>query len=94
MGRDTLDKVLSGLSDRNIRFDDIKKLIMDFGFDCRIKGGHHIFSKGGFIKNIGTLPILFIPFLLWTTALLWKKVSLQYPLQFFYESFTAKRSAC
>ncbi|MBI5638949.1 MAG: type II toxin-antitoxin system HicA family toxin [Nitrospirae bacterium] len=57
MGRDILDKVLSGLSDKNIRFDDIKKLIMDFGFACRIKGDHHIFSKEGIAEIIDLQPL-------------------------------------
>jgi hypothetical protein len=43
--------------------------------------------------NLGTLPVLFLPLLFWSAALLWKEISLQNPLQFLYESFTAKRSA-
>jgi hypothetical protein len=45
MGKGILDAVIAGLSDRNIRFDDLKKLILTFRFDCRIKGDHHIFSR-------------------------------------------------
>ena len=44
-------------------------------------------------QNMGTLPVLFLPLLFWPTALLWKKISLQYPLQLLYKPFTAKRSA-
>lgn len=47
MAKDVLEKVLSGLADRNIRFDDMKRLLADFGFACRIKGDHHIYSKEG-----------------------------------------------
>ncbi len=57
MGKDTLDKVLSGLSDKNIRFEDLKKIIMDFGFGCRIKGGHHIFAKEGIAEIINLQPL-------------------------------------
>ena len=57
MGRDILDKVLAGLSDKNIRFDDIKKLVMGFGFACRIKGDHHIFSKEGLVDIINLQPL-------------------------------------
>lgn len=57
MGRDILDKVLSGLSDKNIRFDDIKKLIMGFGFACRSKGDHHIFAKEGIAEIINLQPL-------------------------------------
>lgn len=56
MGKYILDKVLSGLSDKNIRFDDIKKLIVDFGFACRIKGDHHIFTKEGIVEIINLQP--------------------------------------
>jgi len=57
MGKDILDKVLSGLSDKNIRFDDIKKLIIGFGFDCRIKGDHYIFAREGLIEIINLQPL-------------------------------------
>lgn len=57
MGKDILKKVLSGLSDKNIRFDDLKKLIMSFGFDCRVKGDHHIFAKEGIVEIINLQPL-------------------------------------
>ena len=41
----TLNKVLRGLSDSNISFVDLCQLLLTLGFDERIKGGHHIFSK-------------------------------------------------
>jgi hypothetical protein len=43
VGKKTLDKVLSGLADKNIRFQDLAKLLNDFGFSVRIKGDHHIY---------------------------------------------------
>jgi len=52
-----LEKVLSGLSDKNIKFDDLKKLILRFGFDCRIKGDHHIFTKEGIAEIINLQPL-------------------------------------
>jgi hypothetical protein len=57
MGRDILDKVLSGLSDKNLRFEDIKKLLTGFGFECRVKGDHHIFSKEGLAEIINLQPL-------------------------------------
>ncbi|MBF0556267.1 MAG: type II toxin-antitoxin system HicA family toxin [Nitrospirae bacterium] len=57
MGRGFLDKVLSGISDKNISFDDIKKLIEGFGLFCRIKGDHHIFSKEGIAEIINLQPL-------------------------------------
>jgi len=57
MGKDTLGKVLSGLSDKNVSFDDVKKLVVGFGFDCRIKGDHHIFSREGIAEIINLQPL-------------------------------------
>ncbi|MCS7214969.1 MAG: type II toxin-antitoxin system HicA family toxin [Thermodesulfovibrio sp.] len=53
-----LRKLLSGLSDKNIRFEDLKKLLIDFGFQERVKGSHHIFFKSGVeeIINLQSLP--------------------------------------
>jgi hypothetical protein len=45
MDRSTLEKVLKGLSDRNIRFEDLRRLILGLGFNERVKGDHHIFTK-------------------------------------------------
>jgi hypothetical protein len=56
MGKDTLDKILSGLSDKNIRFEEMKRFIASFGFDCRIKDDHHIFSKEGIAEIINFQP--------------------------------------
>ena len=36
-------KVLSGLADANIRFNDLRKLLIKLGFKERIKGDHHIY---------------------------------------------------
>lgn len=40
----TLEKVLRGTSDTNIRFDDLRSLLTALGFEERIKGSHHIFT--------------------------------------------------
>ena len=37
-----LNKILSGLSDKNISFDDLRNLLLNLGFEERIKGSHHI----------------------------------------------------
>ncbi len=57
MDKSLLKRILSGLSDRNIRFEDMKKLIMSLGFDCRVKGDHHIFSKEGIAEIINLQPL-------------------------------------
>ena len=48
----TLQKVLSGKSDANIRFKDLRQLLMHLGFDERIRSSHHIFRKSGVIDKI------------------------------------------
>ncbi len=40
-----LVKILSGVSDTNISFTEICNLLIKLGFDERIKGSHHIFTK-------------------------------------------------
>ena len=57
MDKKTLSKVLSGLADKNLRFEDLKKLLSDFGFSVRIKGDHHIFYKEGIEEIINLQPL-------------------------------------
>jgi len=40
-------QILRGSSDRNIPFDDLCKLLESMGFERRIRGSHHMFSKEG-----------------------------------------------
>jgi predicted RNA binding protein YcfA (HicA-like mRNA interferase family) len=35
--------MLDGQSDANIRFDDLRRLLADLGFEERIRGSHHLF---------------------------------------------------
>jgi hypothetical protein len=46
----TLLSVLRGTSDANIRFEELSSLLRHLGFECRIKGSHHIFHKDGVIE--------------------------------------------
>ena len=57
MDRKVLNKVLSGLSDRNLRFRELVKLISDFGFSEGIKGDHHILYKDGVEEIINLQPL-------------------------------------
>ena len=52
MIKNILEKVLSGLNDKNLNFNDLKKIILDLGFTERIKGSHHIYFKTGVIEII------------------------------------------
>lgn len=38
-------QVLSGGSDANIAFDDLRRLLAHFGFDERTRGSHHVFTR-------------------------------------------------
>jgi hypothetical protein len=40
-----LDKILRGTSDANILFSELCQLLLRLGFDERIRGSHHIFTK-------------------------------------------------
>jgi len=40
-----LDRVLSGRSDANIPFDGLRQLLRRLGFEERIRGDHHIFTR-------------------------------------------------
>jgi hypothetical protein len=52
-----LEKILSGLSDKNIRFQDLRKLLIRLGFSERIRGDHHIFYKQGVEEIINLQPL-------------------------------------
>ena len=57
MDKGVLERVLTGLSDKNIRFIDIRNLITGMGFTERMKGDHHIFSKEGITEIINIQPL-------------------------------------
>ncbi len=44
-GKKILEKILSGISDKNIRFDELRSALIRLGFDERVKGSHHIFTR-------------------------------------------------
>jgi predicted RNA binding protein YcfA (HicA-like mRNA interferase family) len=50
-------QILSGKSDANIDFTDLCRLLNKFGFDERIKGSHHIFTKDKVEEIINIQPI-------------------------------------
>lgn len=52
----TLQNLLGGKSDANIRFSDLVGLLSRLGFDERIRGGHHIFTKGGIEEIVNLQP--------------------------------------
>jgi hypothetical protein len=41
----TLGRILRGTSDANIRFNDLCQLLKRLGFEERVRGDHHIFTR-------------------------------------------------
>ena len=48
----TLDKILRGDSDANIRFEELCHLLQAKGFRMRVSGSHHIFTKPSVMERI------------------------------------------
>lgn len=51
-----LERILRGTSDANIGFDDICRVLRRLGFDERIRGDHHIFTKDGVVEILNLQP--------------------------------------
>lgn len=52
-----LFKLLSGTSDNNIRFEELRSLLLTLGFQERLTGGsHRIFTKETIIEIINIQP--------------------------------------
>ncbi len=51
-----LIKVLRGTSDANIPFADICNLLQKLGFDERVRGDHHIFTKDNVEEIVNLQP--------------------------------------
>lgn len=49
-------KVLRGTADSNIAFTDLCLLLHHLGFDERIRGSHHIFTKDGIEEILNLQP--------------------------------------
>ncbi len=43
-------KIMEGSSDNNINFSDLCNLLISIGFDERIKGSHHIFTREDIVE--------------------------------------------
>jgi predicted RNA binding protein YcfA (HicA-like mRNA interferase family) len=52
----TLDRVLRGTSDANIRFEELCQLLEQLGFVERIRGDHHIFTRDGVEEILNLQP--------------------------------------
>ena len=52
-----LEQIMRGLSDSNINFADLCGLLRSFGFDERVRGSHHIFSRRDVTEIINLQPL-------------------------------------
>ena len=52
----TLDRILRGTSDASIRFEDLRRLLLHFGFDERIRGSHHLFTRDDVAEILNLQP--------------------------------------
>ncbi len=53
----TLEKILTGLSDKNIDFSGLRKTLLNLGFVERIKGDHYILTREGIPEIINIQPL-------------------------------------
>ena len=51
-----LQRILSGTSDNNIRFAELRQILKKLGFSERIKGDHHIFTRDNIEEIINIQP--------------------------------------
>lgn len=51
-----LQRILLGKSDDNISFSELCQLLIYLGFDERIRGDHHIFTKSGVEEILNLQP--------------------------------------
>jgi len=50
------EKILAGSADGNIDFSVLCQLLVRLGFEERVKGGHHIFTRDGMDEIINFQP--------------------------------------
>lgn len=52
----TLDQIIRGNADANIRFRDLRALLKHLGFTERIRGDHYIFTRDGIAEILNLQP--------------------------------------
>lgn len=57
MAKNTYADVMSGIRDANIRFDDLRKLIISLGFRERVKGDHYVYKRDDIPERIVLQPL-------------------------------------
>jgi hypothetical protein len=51
-----LQRLLSGERDANLRFNDLRQILLALGFEERVRGSHHIFSRDGVAEILNLQP--------------------------------------
>jgi hypothetical protein len=51
-----LTRVLSATSDQNIRLNDLRQVLVALGFEERIRGSHHIYTRDGVREILNLQP--------------------------------------
>jgi predicted RNA binding protein YcfA (HicA-like mRNA interferase family) len=49
-------KILAGGSDANVEFSALRQLLLRLGFNERVKGGHHIFTRNDVVEILNLQP--------------------------------------
>jgi predicted RNA binding protein YcfA (HicA-like mRNA interferase family) len=57
LSKKALEKILTGISDKNIKFSELRETLMKLGFAERVKGDHHIFTKDEIVEIINIQPL-------------------------------------
>ena len=52
-----LEQILGGRSDANTSFNELRKLLDNLGFQERIRGSHHIFTRDGVEEILNLQPV-------------------------------------
>ena len=52
----TLERIVRGRADANLAFRDLVAVLRQLGFEERIRGDHHIFTKGGIEEILNLQP--------------------------------------
>ena len=57
----TMERLLAGQADAHMGFDDLRSLLLSLGFEERIRGSHHLFSKRGIVEKINLNAMAVMP---------------------------------
>lgn len=51
------DRLRSRFVERNFAFDDLRAILLSLGFDERVRGSHHIFTRTGIEEIVNLQPV-------------------------------------